>query len=296
MRSILYYIAYLFILWLSYLPFWLLYGISDLLYLLIFYVIKYRKKLVYSNLKNSFPNKSHKELVYIQKAFYRHFADFLVETLKTFSISSKQLNKRFDYKNLDLLSDYTQKGRSVLIVAGHYANWEWVIGGAKDAKLNLFITYTRISNAFFNRWIKNNRERFGAHLIVKQDTYSVLADNHAHKLASVYGLLSDQAPRNPKKRYWTDFLGHQVPVFNSAETIAKKYDDVIVFMQIDKVKRGRYEVHFDLISDQVKEHPDYALTDLFFKKLSAQITAKPEFYLWTHNRYKHVKEVPKNKE
>ncbi len=294
MRAVIYYITYPLILGLSYLPFWFLYRISDGLYFVIYYLIGYRKKLVYSNLKKSFPEKSEKEIVSIQKAFFKHFADFLIETLKTFTISERQIRKRFVYKNLDLVSNYTQKGQSVLIVAGHYANWEWVIGGPKQAVLNLFITYTRISNPFFNRLIKKSRERFGAHLIVKQDTYKVLDRNHADKMASVYGLLSDQSPRNPKNRYVTHFLGADLPVYNSAEVIAKKYNDAIIFMDINKVDRGQYKVSFELISDTPNKHPDFTLTDIFFEKLSKQITAKPEYYLWTHNRFKHERKPAKN--
>lgn len=293
MRAVVFYITYPLILVLSYLPFWLLYRISDGLYYVIFYLVGYRKKLVYNNLKKSFPEKSETEILRIQKAFYRHFADFLVETLKTFSISNKQLHKRFVYQNLELITDYTQRGKTVLIVGGHYANWEWVIGAPDLADLNVLITYTRITNPFFNRWIKRNRERFGVKMILKQETYKAIAENHANKLPSVYGLLSDQSPSVKKAKYWTHFLGHKVPVYTSAESIAKKYDDVVVYMHIDKVKRGHYEVHFDLISDEAGKHEDFTLTDQFFQILNKHILEKPELYLWTHNRFKHVGKEPK---
>ena len=287
MQRLLFYIFYPFIWLISKSPFIVLYFISDILFLLVFYIIGYRKSLVLSNLKRAFPNKTIKELLKIRRQFYHHFMDIIVEMLKTFTISNKEITKRYKYKNISLLDQVGANGKSIIIVGSHYGNWEWSIGMSAQTSITTYGTYTEINNKLLEKKIKNTRARFGGKLLKQRDTVKEISKNYIAKNISIYGLLSDQSPQLRRSHYWTDFLGVYVPIHTGAEMLAKRYDCAFVHMEVTKLKRGYYEVVFELISDKPKEITDFKLTDIFLKKVEKQIRKQPEYYLWTHNRFKH---------
>lgn len=282
------------LIWLtSILPFRILYIISDFLYLIVYYVIGYRKKVVLSNLKIALPDKTEKELLVIRKKFYHHFVDIFMEMIKSFTISEKEINRRYKYTNLELLNNLYENGKSVAIVGGHYANWEWVLNLNSFVKYNCVGAYTRVSNKYLNNQILKSRGKFGVQLVPTSKTIPVLIENHKNKVQSLYGLLSDQSPQLKKTFYWGEFFGVKVPIHTGAEMLAKKYDMNIIFINVKKVKRGFYETTFSLITDNAKKYANYELTDIFIDLIEKQIQAEPAYYFWTHKRFKHKDKAPK---
>lgn len=287
MQLIVYILVYPLIWCISILPFRVLYFFSDLLYLFIFYVIGYRKKVVQKNLEIAFPEISKKELKRIQKKFYHHFVDIFMEMIKSFTIKKERLDKHYKYTNADLLNNLYKNGKSVMLVGAHYANWEWIVG------LNSFVDYkcvgafTNINNKYINRKILKTREKFGVELVKTQKVISKIHQYHQKDIQAMYGFLSDQSPQLKKTHYWSYFFGVNVPIHTGAEMLAKKYDMNVVYMDTQKIKRGYYETTFSLITDNPKEFQDYQITDMFLKKVEEIVYKKPEYYFWTHNRFKH---------
>jgi len=287
MQKFVFYLIYPFIWAISILPFSLLYVLSDFLFFILYYIIGYRKKLVLSNLKRVFPDKSETDLIRIRYKFYHHFVDIALEMIKTFTISKSQIKKHYKFTNVSLLDAINKRGKSIILVGGHYANWEWVVSLQMHTKIISYGTYTRINNKFFEKKIKATREKFGGQLILQEHTIKNMAYNYQQNNKRIYGLLSDQSPLLMRSSYWTEFLGVRVPIHTGAEKLAKRYDCAYVYMEVNKVKRGYYEIDFELISENSKEVPDYQLTDIFLEKLEKQIRKEPAYYLWSHNRFKH---------
>ncbi len=287
MQKFIFYLIYPFIWAISKLPFNLLYAFSNFLFFILYYFVGYRKELVLNNIRRVFPEKKTKELYEIRRKFYRHFVDISLEMLKTFTISKKQISKRYHFKNSSLLDEINKRGKSIILVGGHYANWEWVVSLQLHTKIISYGTYTRINNKFFEKKIKATREKFGGQLILQEHTIKNMAYNYQQNNKRIYGLLSDQSPLLMRSSYWTEFLGVRVPIHTGAEKLAKRYDCAYVYMEVNKVKRGYYEIDFELISENSKEVPDYQLTDIFLEKLEKQIRKEPAYYLWSHNRFKH---------
>jgi KDO2-lipid IV(A) lauroyltransferase len=278
------------LIWLfSILPFRVLYVISDGLYVILFYLVGYRKKVVYNNLKLAFPNKSEKEILAIRKKFYHHFVDIFIEMIKLFTISKKELDKRYKYTNPEFLEALYKDGKSIILISSHYANWEWEVGIDSFFEYKCYAAYTKISNPYFNKRILHSRERFGATLI---EAPKIAREILKNKTQSIYGLLSDQSPQIQKTHYWAKFLGVKVPVITGAEILAKKYNMNIVYFKTTKVKRGYYENTFSLITNDAKKHANYELTDIYLRKLEAQIKEEPAYYFWTHRRFKHKDKAP----
>lgn len=288
MQKLIFYLIYPPIWVISKLPFWLLYRVSDFLFLIVYYLIGYRKKLVLYNLQLVFPEKSKQELLKIRRKFYRHFVDIFMEMIKTFTISLEELDKHYVVLNNDLLVELAKKGKSAIVVGSHYGNWEWAVKIGQNTDFQRFGIYAKIKNEIFSNKVKSSRERFGLKLILKSDTVKIMGQNAKNNILGIYGFLSDQSPRLRRAYYWTDFLGQHVPVLTGAEVLAKKHDMALVFIKINKVKRGYYAVEFQLITENPNEYKDYDITDKYLDLCEKQIREKPEYYFWTHNRFKHL--------
>jgi KDO2-lipid IV(A) lauroyltransferase len=288
MNLLIYILVYPIIWLLSILPFRILYFISDGVYLLVYYVIGYRKKVVFNNLKLSFPEKTTKELVKISKLFYHHFVDVFIEMIKSFTVSKKEVYKRYKYPNIDF-----KDGKSVILVGQHYANWEWIMSLDSFVSYKGYAAYTKVNNNYFNNKILKSRTKFGTSLVKTSKIISEIKYNQKNNIQAMYGLLSDQSPQLKRTFYWSAFLGVKVPIHTGAEMLAKRYDLNMVFMEVKKVKRGHYETTFSLITNDAPKYKDYQLTDIFLEKIEKQIRAKPEFYFWTHKRFKHKDKAPK---
>lgn len=278
------------IIWLiSILPFRLLYIFSDMVYVLVYYVFGYRKKTVRHNIALALPHLSEKERLSIEKKSYRHLCDMFLEMVKTMNISRKQIDERFVFTNLDLYKDMEKEGKSIAVMIGHYATYEWVISMNRYIDFQGFAIYKRINNKYFDKLVRDIRSKFKATLITTKETIPVIEQNIKNNILGVYGFASDQSPQVTKAYHWTKFMGIEVPVHTGAEMLAKRFDMNVIFLRVKKVKRGHYEATFELMADNPKTVPDYQISDDFLRRVEKQIHEAPEYYLWTHKRWKHRK-------
>lgn len=274
------------------LPFRILYIISDGVYLLVYY-IGYRKKVVLSNLKLALPEKSDEEITEISKKFYHHFADVFIEMIKFFTVSKQEVYKRYKFTNLEFFEELYKDGKSVMLTGPHYANWEWIMSLDAFVKYKGYAAFTKLANPYFNEKVINSRAKFGTHLIQTSKIIAEIKHNHKNNIQAMYGLLSDQSPQLSKTFYWSEFLGVKVPIHTGAEMLAKRFDMNMVYIETKKIKRGYYETSFSLITNEASKFPDYELTDIFLEKVEKQIRTQPEYYFWTHKRFKHKDKAPK---
>ncbi len=293
MNFIVFAITYPFIWLFSILPMRILYIKSDFFYLLIYYIFGYRKKVVLENLKLSFPEKSDDELTQISKKFFKHFIDLIMESVKAFSISEKEILKRYTYKNPELVNQYAKEGRSIALMGAHQANWEWSTNIALVLDIDVYGAYTKLQNKYFEKKIRDSREKFGVMGFKTSETVKGIQKNFNAKKQGAYILLSDQSPQPHKTYYWRNFLGIKVPVHTGAEMLSKRFDFVVINYVAKKVKRGYYEIEFQLITDSPKDFENYKITDKYTQLTEENIKKQPEFYLWSHKRFKHKNIVPK---
>jgi len=287
MQFLAYFLVYPILYLISKLPFRLLYLFSDFVYVLVYYVIGYRKKAVRENLNLALPHLSVEEKKVIEKKFYKHLCDMFLEMIKTMSISDKEIEKRFIFTNLEEYRKLEKDGKSIVIMCSHYASYEWVVSMNRHINFKGYAIYKKINNTYFDDLVKKTRSRFKATLVEIYETKALIEENEKKGVLGLYGFAADQSPMNRPKYYRTNFLGIEVPVYTGAETLAKQYNMNIIFLKVRKIKRGFYEADLELLSDNVKEIPDYQITDLFLKKVEQQILETPEYYLWTHKRWKH---------
>ena len=292
MNFIIYALTYPFVWLLSILPFKVLYIISDFISFVLFYIIGYRKKVVLENLQQAFPEKTLDELLEIRKKFYRHFIDVFIEMIKTFTVSKEEIYKRYTFTNIEFFNELYKDGKSVILVGPHYANWEWIMSLDSFTDYKGYAAFSLIKNKYFNNKILQSRAQFGTNLIATTKVSSEMNNNNKNNIQAAYGLLSDQSPRIKKTFYWTDFFGVKVPVHTGAEMLTKKYNMNMVYIDTVKVKRGYYETTFSLISSNSTNQSEYPLTDQFLQKVEDRVQKQPEYYLWTHNRFKHKDKCP----
>lgn len=282
-----YYVAVAFGWLISILPFRILYIFSDFISFVMQYVLKYRKDVIMGNLSKAFPEKSEDELNRIRFAFYRNFADLIVESFKSLTISEKTLRKRFKLKNRELFEKLYAKDKGVLLVMGHYTNFEWT---AMSMPLLVphptFAVYQPLNNKRFSQKVVSIREQFGLKLYSMNDTYPFMLNNPVK--APLYIFMADQSPHRGKIRYRTDFLNQNTPVHLGVENLAKKCDLAVVFIDIQRVKRGYYQVTAHLLFEDAKDTEQYEVTDTHVKALEKVIKKKPEDWLWSHRRWKHA--------
>ncbi len=294
MQRAVYLIAYPFIYLIASIPFNFLYVFSDFLRLIIYNLLGYRKKIVRSNLIKAFPHKSEDDLKWIEKRFYKHFCDITLEAFKSLTISSEEMQKRMVFKNLDVLTQFEKGNRSVIIMCGHYASWEWMLSIGYHTVSQGYGIYTPIMNKYLNKLIIKIRKKHRGNLISRYSAIQQIKNLHNEGNIAVYGFVSDQSPRPKPKSYWRPFLGVKVPVFVGAEMVARELDFGVVYAKINRVKRGYYEASFELISDQPKKTKLNRITDTFTEWLEQDIYSDPTQYLWTHKRFKHADKAPQD--
>ena len=291
MHFLAYILIYPLLWFISILPFRILYFISDGLYILLYHVIGYRKTVVTNNLKLVFPEKTEHDIFTIRKKFYKHLCDMFLEMAKTMTISEKELKKRFKIQNPEEFQRLEGLNKSVILIFGHYASWEWSIVIQNHINFKGLAVYKRLANRYFDALVKNIRSKFNTNLISTKETIQVINDMEAKGIKSITGFLSDQSPRLTKEVYWGQFMGIEVPCFTGAERLAKKLDLTTVYLKVNKVKRGFYEAEVILLAEYPNEYKDYELTDMFLREVEKQIYEAPEYYFWTHKRWKHRKKL-----
>ena len=294
MKFITHFIITPLLIFISWLPFRVLYLISDLFYYLLYYVIKYRRKVVRKNLELSKVAKSTKDLIRIEKKFYRHLTDVFFEMFKFYSISPEEMKKRFYIENPEIFYQLEKKNKSVMFMTSHYGGFEWFLSINYHVPQLPFAVYTPLSNKSLDSLIKKFRLRHGSKLISRYKAGSYIKKQIKENKLFLYGMAADQSAQIRSITYWKEFLGVKVPVFTGSERIAKQHDIPVVFGKVVKIKRGHYKVVVDLISEFPNEYKDYQITDIYIKKLEKQIREIPEYYYWTHNRFKHKDKAPKN--
>jgi len=277
-------------LWLfTLLPLRILYLLSDFLYILIFYVIRYRKKVVYNNLRNSFPEKSEKEIIIIAKSFYRHLCDLFIESVKVINLSKEQLDKRVNYINDEMLKDLYEREKDIALVSGHYGNWEWMVNLQLKLMHRLLIIYRPLKNKFINELVYNIRIKFGITMIPMKEIFrESIKYKQKKELITIYFLADQRPPR--RNKFWTTFLNQETPFFTGSETMAKKFNMAVVYLNLQKVERGYYNVEFKKLYEDTKDIPDFEITKKVVKTIEDSIIKKPEYWLWSHNRWKHKRE------
>ncbi|MDQ3192424.1 MAG: lysophospholipid acyltransferase family protein [Bacteroidota bacterium] len=287
MNAAIYYTLFPLIWLLSLLPYTLLYLISDFFYFLVYYVIGYRKKVVRNNLENSFPGLSVQKYVEMEKKFYRHFCDVILETLKLINISENSIKKRcpFSQQATELFNTLYDSNKQVIIAMGHYGNWE-MAGVSMNCNFNyrVQVVYKPLKNKYFDSLIYGLRSRFGA---VPVPMNIILKELFQKKEElAVTAFIADQSP-SPDHAQWLNFLHQETPVFTGVEKIATKLNYPVVFASVRKIKRGFYETDVKLLTDNPSQHKPGEITSLFMNALQDEIIRAPEFWLWSHKRWKH---------
>ena len=272
------------------LPMFILYFLSDILYFFIYHITRYRRKVVRSNLINSFSEKTEKDIIILERRFYHHFTDHLVETIKLAHISQEELLNRMNVRNPEVVLDLLDKGQTCLIASlGHYCNWEWLSGVAPsfDDRVILYHIYRPLKNAAFNRLFTYFRTRFNSVGIKKNEAKQDMIALKNDKTPSFTCFIADQTPSKEKLQYWKTFLNQDSAILTGQERVAKSLDIPVVFVDMIKVKRGYYTVDLILITDKPKETPDYYITDKYVELMEKSILRDPAYWLWTHKRWKH---------
>ena len=292
MQLIAYILIYPFLWLISILPFRLLYMLSDIAYLFVYKIFGYRKKTVIPNLKLVFPEKSEKEILELTSLFYHHLCDMILESIKSLTISEKELKKRFVATNIELINDLEVKQKSIILMCAHYGSWEWIFIIQKSINYKGYAIYKRLTNKYFDRLVKRIRAKYNTYLITNKQAIKTLTQATADGELTLNGFISDQSPKAHKAYYWNEFMGIKVPMHTGAEILAKKLNMAVVFFRVKRKKRGYYELTFETITENPKEYENYEITDIFFKKVEEQILEAPQYYLWTHKRWKHRNKVP----
>jgi len=284
MQAVIFYLLYPFIYLIASLPFWALYGVSNFFYLIL-NISGYRKEVVLTNLKKSFPEKSNEEIEFIKKRYFKYLCDLILETLKTIRMTEKQARERCVFHNPEWLNEFYEHKQSIIIVMGHYGNWEWA-GPSFTLNTNyqLVVIYRPLSNIYFEKMMSGMRTKFGTRITPVNNTLRDMVSNRSQITATAF--IADQTA-SPENAYWTTFMNQDTAVFTGPEKLAKKFNYPIVYMNVKRIKRGYYEITPELLFKNSKETADNEILEVFTKRLEKEITIEPSTWLWSHKRWKH---------
>lgn len=294
MKSLFSHILYGLIWAFSFMPLWLLYGLSDLFYCILYHIVRYRRGVVRTNLRNSFPEKDEKEIRTIERRFYHHLCDLFVEMYKTWHISPSAIRRRCVFKHTDILQRYFDEGKGVVGVLGHYCNWEWLTSFTLWMKgnVNFYTLYKPIHDPVLDRMMVRIRSHFGAQPIPKKDVLRRITADCRDKKVFLAAFVGDQTPDSGNLNFWMEFLNQDTPILIGTERIATKFDLPVISLHMRKVKRGYYEVDFMNLCEHPSTLSPGELTRMHTRILEQQIRETPEFWLWSHRRWKHKREQP----
>lgn len=290
MKKLSFYVVYFFLQLIALLPFGAIYRLSDFAYFIIYRIAGYRKKVVFSNLRHAFPEKSPIEIQIIAKDFYRHFTDTLFESVKILNISKAEINRRFVFKNPDIFEKYFQAGKSIVLVSGHQGNWEWMIDIQSKISHKFLAIYKPLLDENFNNLLKKLREKYadGGELVAMNDVYKSLLRHKRQQVLTASWFLVDQSPLSDYP-FWIDFMNRETPFFTGPAKISKKLGFPVLFMQIRKLKRGFYEADFSVLANNPASYSEEEIVEKYVRKIEDGIREQPAFWLWSHRRWKHQK-------
>lgn len=267
------------------LPFWLIYIVSDILYTVLFYLAPYRKKVVIHNLRNSFPEKTDKEIHFICKEYYRHLCDLILEGVKGMSMGENEIKKRHHVENIEILDNDFKNNQSIIGVTAHYGNWEWgAFSGGVQLKHNAIAFYKPLSNKYIDKYLRRRREKYHCTLASIKGTNVTFSETVNN--TSVYIMAADQSPSNTKECFWIDFLNQDTACLHGPEKYARLYNLPVYYIDIQRQKRGFYKLYVSLLTGKPQDLEPGKLTEMYMKTLEARIKEKPEFWLWSHKRWK----------
>ena len=281
-------IYYILVIPISRLPYFVLYGISNILFFILYKIFGYRKTVVRENLTRSFPNKSEVEILKIERGFYHHLCDLAVESIKNFTISEKSARERMQIVNPELLEPYFKNGQGVILVGGHYNNWElFALAVSGQIKHSPMALYSPLNNKFWNKKITDSRSRFGLQMLRIDPILQKLRTQKDDRFAVIFA--SDQSPRKSQLAHFTHFLNQETAVAYGAERMAREFDMPVIAGSNLKVNRGYYKVIYTLISDDHSQFRKGEITAAFTRQLEKDILGAPQYWLWSHKRWKHQK-------
>lgn len=288
MQRLVYWLVYPLLWIISKLPFPVFYKVSDVVFFFVFYVFRYRRKTVRENLRLVFPDKPEAEHARIERISMRHMVDMFLEMIKSITIPEKELKKRFKLLNIDGLREIERQNKSILMACGHYASYEWMTAlQLYGIDYTGFGIYKKVKNPYFDKLVGDIRGRYNGILIPTTEATKTITQNEAKGIKGLYAMIADQSPKLAKAKNWTDFMGIKAPIFVGTEVLSRRLDMAVVFLQVEKVKRGYYEATFKTITTEPRKEEEFYITKNYTRMLEAQIREKPEYYLWTHKRWKH---------
>lgn len=287
MKKFWFYIFFAFAWVITLLPMRVLYLFSDLLFLLLYYFPSYRKKVVFQNLRNAFPEKNDMEIKRISFLFYRHLADLFVESLKVMHMNWKQISRRFHFRDMSLINRLYNEGKDIVAVCSHYNNWEWLSAMPLFSKYTAMTVYKPLKNKYFDRFMFDLRSKYGVIPSPMQGVLRELVRQRKEKKQTVTAFIADQTPTPGDHAYWTTFLNQDTAFFTGTEKVAVMFNMAVIFVHIIKVRRGFYEVEASLITEDPKNEKPDSISEKHVRMLEDIIRSKPEFWLWSHRRWKY---------
>lgn len=289
MSKIVYYIFYGFIWLITWLPIRVQYLFSDIMFFVGCYILRYRKKTTLTNLRRSFPEKSEKEIRKIAAKFYRHLFDLFTESMASMHISENEIKKRVKFKNLEILGKYYKEKKNLTVVGGHYGNWEWTFHIPFYTQYKVLPIYKKLSDQRFDHLYNKLRSRFGAEPVEMKKTLRRIIEYKQKDILTCTYFIGDQRPLKKNIRYWLTFLNQDTPVYLGAEKISVRLDQPVIYLHIKKIRRGYYEAEFINLVEHPRETKEFEITKLIMETLEGYIREKPEYWLWSHKRWKYKK-------
>lgn len=278
----------------SRLPFSALYAIADMLFVIIFHLISYRKKVVFDNLKKSFPEKTSKELKTIAKGFYKNLMDIIFETIKLLTISEKALMERVVIENPEAIMQFRTQNKPVVVLTSHQCNWEWLLVSCSlQLDYPVDAVYLKLNSSFSDNLMLSIRSRFGANMIEKNDLYKSLISKKG--IARIIAMVGDQAPKHDANVLWTDFLHQETNFFTGGERIAVKMNMPVLYVEMKRTKRGHYAIAFEVLSESPAQEQKNEITEKFVRAMEKTIRQYPSDWLWSHKRWKYAYKSPRKK-
>lgn len=270
------------------------YFFSDLLYILVYHIIGYRKKIVRRNLSKSFPEKSADWLTKTEKGFYHNFCDLFTESIQLIKMSPKETQRRLVWKNSETIQQDISAGKSVLIMTAHNANWEWGVSFPliTNNRIKCFQIYKKLTNERFDQFMYKLRSRFGGINVEKDELLRFMVNNRKNNEKGIYWMISDQSPESKVINYWTTFLHQETAVITGTEQLARKFDYPVYYAEIKRIKRGYYSWEFIPVESKPATAPPYEISEKYMQLLQKTIESQPESWLWSHNRWKRWKVNP----
>ncbi len=290
MNRLVFILLYPFLFFISSLPFWAIFLFSDVAYVLVYYIIGYRKKVVRKNIQLAGLATTPQKQVALEKKFYKYLCDLFLEAIKVNGMSKKDMMRRFTIKNPEVLEKFAAEGKSVFMLIGHYGNFEWMLSIGYHVPHIPYAIYAPLENKSFDNYFKRVRSKHGSYLISRKRFAKEFTKMQHTNTLGLIGFAGDQSPQKKAKNYYRTFFGHEVPVFTGAERLGKEFDVPVVMGKIKRLKRGYYETSIAVLAENPNSLPDYQITDTYYEELEKQIKEDPSVYFWTHNRFKLMRQ------